>query len=119
MQHRLRWLSLMVLISASLTAQSPQGTITGTIFDSQGGRIAAAEIVARQMATGLDYRGVSGDNGTYAVPSLPIGVYEVTATAPGFKTFRRTGLSLEVAQRLRLDVALEIGGVNENVTVSA
>lgn len=109
----------MVLISASLTAQSPQGTITGTIFDSQGGRIAAAEIVARQMATGLDYRGVSGDNGTYAVPSLPIGVYEVTATAPGFKTFRRTGLSLEVAQRLRLDVALEIGGVNETVTVAA
>jgi hypothetical protein len=51
------------------------------------------------------------------VPLLPVGQFEVTATAPGFKTFRRTDVVLEVSQRLRLDIVLEIGALTETVTV--
>jgi outer membrane receptor protein involved in Fe transport len=98
-------------------AQSPQGTITGTITDSQGARVPAAEVVATQVDTNLAFRGKSSDDGTYVIPNLPVGQFVVTASAAGFKTFRRTDVQLEVAQRLRLDLTLEVGQLSETVTV--
>lgn len=77
------------------------------------------EVKARQISTGLIFRGSSGEEGTYVIPSLPIGQYEITAAAPGYKSFRRTGLTLEVAQRLRVDITFELGAVTETITITA
>lgn len=111
-------LSALILLACSyLCAQSTQGTITGTITDSQGARVPGVEVVARHVATNLDYHGKSSDDGTYVIPGLPVGRFEVTATAPSFKTFRRTDVVLEVAERLKLDIGLELGQLTETVTV--
>ena len=68
---------------------------------------------------GLAFRGVTSREGEYSIPSLPIGAYELKVQANGFKTFNRTGITLEVAQRLRLDVMLEIGATSDSVTVTS
>jgi hypothetical protein len=109
--------AFVLLAGLSLYAQSPQGTITGTITDSQGARVPGVEVVAKHVGTNLDFRNKSSEDGTYVIPGLPIGQFEVTATAAGFKTFRRTDVVLEVAQRLRLDISLELGQLSETVTV--
>ena len=102
----------------TLWGQSPQGTITGVIADSQGARVPGVEVVATQISTNLTFKGSSSDDGTYAIPALPVGRYEVTATASGFKTFKRTDIQLEVSQRLRLDITLDLGQLTETITVS-
>ncbi len=109
--------AVVLLMWTSLLAQSPQGTITGTITDSQGARVPGVEVIATQVATNLTYKGSSSDDGTYVIPALPVGRYEVNATASGFKTFRRTDIQLEVSQRLRLDITLELGQLSETITV--
>jgi len=105
-------------VAGLLWAQSPLGTITGVVTDAQQARVPNAEIVATRVGTNISYRTTSAEDGTYTLANLPVGTYEVTAQAPGFKQFRRTGVVLEVAQRLRLDIALELGAVTETVTVT-
>ncbi len=105
------------IITTVLLAQSPLGTITGTVSDVQGARVPGVELVATQVGTNLSFRTSSSAEGTYSIPNLPVGRYVLTASAPGFKTIKRSDLVLEVAQRLRVDLTLEVGEVSEAVTV--
>ena len=114
----LRFSPIALFLCASVLAQSPKGTITGTISDVSGARVPGVEVVAKHTATNLTYKGTSSGDGTYVIPALPVGAFEVSATVTGFKAFRRTGIVLEVSQRLRLDISLEIGAATETVTVS-
>ncbi|HEU0141567.1 MAG TPA: TonB-dependent receptor, partial [Bryobacteraceae bacterium] len=110
---------LIFLISTGLMfAQSPLGTITGTISDTQNARVPGVEVTATQVGTGLSFKATSSGDGTYVIPNLPVGRYEVEASATGFKSFRRTGVVLEVSQRLRLDIALELGALTETITIT-
>ena len=118
MLNRTRLLPLLLCASA-LFAQSPLGTITGTITDTSGAGVPGVTVTVRATATSLDYRGISSADGIYVIPSLPVGGYELTASAPGFKGFRQTGLTLEVSQRLRVDIPLQVGDVAESVNVTA
>lgn len=110
---------LIVLIWTGLMfAQSPLGTITGTISDTQNARVPGVEVTATQVGTGLSFKATSSGDGTYVIPNLPVGRYEVEASAAGFKSFRRTDIVLEVSQRLRLDIALELGALTETITIT-
>lgn len=109
----------LILQSASLMAQAPTASITGSVADSQGLGVPSATVEATQTATGLTFKGVTSNDGQYSIPSLPIGDYSVTVQVNGFKTFHRTGITLEVAQRLRLDIPLELGSTTDTVTVTA
>ncbi|MCC6294027.1 MAG: carboxypeptidase regulatory-like domain-containing protein [Bryobacterales bacterium] len=112
--------SLTFLLSVStMLAQSPQGTITGTISDPTGAGVPGVTVTVKATATGLDYRGSSSADGVYVIPNLPVGGYELTATTTGFKSYRQTGLNLEVSQRLRVDITLQVGDVAESVDVTA
>ena len=115
----LRTLALVLFLAVSASAQTPLGSIAGTITDPQGAGVPNAELIATNTGTSLTFRGRSSEDGTYVISALPIGGYELSATVPGFKTFRRTNLTIEVAQRLRVDVALEVGQVSESVNVTA
>src|SRR5258706_13774835 len=75
----------------SLAAQTVSGTILGVVQDQQGAVIAKANVSARSLDTGAVRTASSEDNGTFRISSVPAGSYEVTATAPGFKTEVRTG----------------------------
>jgi hypothetical protein len=111
-------LFLATVLCAAALAQSPNGTVSGTIADSMGARVPNVEVVLRQTATDLTFRARSSEDGTYVIPAVPVGTFEISATVPGFKKFVRTGLNLEVDQRLRLDIVMEVGGVTETVLVT-
>ena len=96
------------LFALSAFAQGDRGTITGTIVDPQGGVIAAASVEARNMETGTPYRSTSTSTGSYTFAELPFGQYEVSVFVPGFKKYVRQNLTVQVAQTLRVDIALEV-----------
>src|SRR5947209_7591849 len=102
-------LALTCLVSSTTFAQSDRGTITGTIADPAGAIIAVAAIEARNLETGGAYRTVSTNTGNYTLSELPAGSYELTVAVPGFKRYVRSGITVLVAQTLRIDVALVVG----------
>jgi len=73
----------------------------------------------QNTGTNVRYETQTTEAGTYTVPNLPPGGYLVTFKAASFKTLLRSGLSLDVDQVLRVDVALEVGAVTESVEVTA
>jgi hypothetical protein len=105
-------------ISVVLSAQSDRGTITGTITDSTGAVVADAPLQVRNIETGAIYQAGTSATGNYTLAQLPAGQYEMSVAVPGFKTFVRQGLAVDVAQTYRVDVTLEVGAQAETVTVT-
>jgi hypothetical protein len=112
-------LCLLLFASAALFAQSDRGIITGTVTDTTGAVVANVSIEARQSETGAVFPTTTTSTGNYTLTELPVGSYEVAATVPGFKKYVRSGITVQVAQTLRIDIALEVGTSSESVTVSA
>src|SRR5580698_5432567 len=112
--------TLCLLLFASVAlAQSDRGIITGTVTDTTGAVVANVTIEARQVETGAVFPTTTTSTGSFTLSELPVGSYEVTATVPGFKKYVRTGITVQVAQTLRVDIPLEVGTSAESVTVSA
>jgi hypothetical protein len=107
------------LVMGAAFAQSDRGTITGTIADPAGAVIPGATIEAKNTSTGAVYQAGSTATGNYTLAQLPAGVYQLSVSVPGFKQYVRTGISVLVAQTLRIDIALEVGDITETVTVNA
>lgn len=99
-------------------AQSDRGTITGTVSDPAGAVVASVPIQAKNVETGVLYEGATSTTGNYTIVQLPVGSYEISVTLAGFKKYTRTGLEVEVAQTLRVDITLEVGSSSESVTVT-
>ncbi len=111
--------TLLLFAAGALFAQSPNGAVSGSINDPSGVRIAGVEVVVTQTGTGIQFRTVSSTDGTYVIPSIPIGPISLTASMQGFKKFTHSGMTLEVDQRMRIDIAMELGSLSESVTVVA
>ncbi|MBI3681102.1 MAG: carboxypeptidase regulatory-like domain-containing protein [Acidobacteria bacterium] len=113
----------LVVIAAAvpgmLRAQSFTATLAGTVTDQSGAVIPAAEVTATNLGTNFTATGMTDQQGRYVIPSLTPGAYSVAVQATGFKQSVRTGIRLEVDQRLRVDFGLELGAVSEKVEVSA
>ena len=107
----------LVLFAWAARAQSDRGTITGTVSDPAGAVVANARIEAKNQATGAVYTVASTPTGNYTIAQLPVGTYEVSVAVPGFKKYVRQGIGVEVAQVLRIDIALEVGAATESITV--
>jgi hypothetical protein len=98
------------------TAQSPEGTLTGTVSDTSGARIAGASVTA--SARGFSYTRTTRTNavGEFRLESLPPGSYEVKVEAPGFAT--GTGsLIVGVTASPSMNVRLQPAAVRQNVNV--
>src|SRR2546428_1105809 len=108
----------VLLIVPGVFAQSDRGTITGTVADQTNAVIPGAGVVATNTETGTKYETVSTETGNYTLAQIPAGVYQLSAELPGFKRYVRQGITVLVAQTLRLDVSLEIGSNAESVTVT-
>ncbi len=115
---RLRLVVLILTATIAGFAQSDRGTITGTIADPAGAVVANAAIEARNVETGSVYPVASSATGNYTIVQLPAGNYSLTVTVPGFKRYLRQGLTVEAAQTIRIDVALEVGSAAESVTIT-
>ena len=105
-------------LAAVAFAQTDRGTITGTISDPAGSVVATAKVEAKNTETGANYEVASTATGNYTLSQLPAGNYQMTVVVPGFKTFVRTGIQVQVAATIRIDVSLEVGATSESVTVN-
>lgn len=109
----------LLLVAGPVFSQSDRGTITGTISDPAGALIAGAMIEAKNSQTGAVYQVASTSTGNYTLAQLPAAIYHLSISMPGFKQYTRTGITVMVAQTLRIDIALEVGNITETVTVNA
>jgi hypothetical protein len=118
MRSILLLLSTLLLAGAAL-AQSDRGAITGTVADPAGALVPGATISAKHIETGAEHQTESTATGNYTLSQLPVGVYQLSVSLPGFKQYVRQGITVLVAQTLRIDVTLEVGAITESVTVTA
>jgi hypothetical protein len=114
--------SLRLLLFAALTAfsafsQQGRGTLSGTVQDAQGSAVPGAQVTIRNTGTNFQFRAMTNETGFYTAPTLPVGEYEVTAEAAGFKKTVRSGIVLEVDQRAQVNLMLEVGQVSESIEV--
>ncbi|HMC61478.1 MAG TPA: carboxypeptidase-like regulatory domain-containing protein, partial [Candidatus Solibacter sp.] len=93
--------------------------ITGRITDPSGSAIVGATVMAKDQDRGTEWPTTSNEDGIYNFPRIPVGTYSLKIESKGFKTSLQPALTLEVNQRARLDIKMEIGGITETVTVSA
>jgi hypothetical protein len=112
-------LCLLLLAGGVALAQQNTGSLSGTVTDLTSGAVPAATVIATHTDTGLKTETVSTEAGLYVFASLPVGIYEVSVEKPGFKKLNRKNIEIRVAQRLAVDLQLEVGNVSESVEVTA
>jgi len=119
--HRLlnQLLVAAVLSVGPAWGQGFTASVTGTITDNSGAVVPQATVTVTNLGTGQQVAIKTDDSGAYTAPQLPPGDYRVTVESQGFKRIVQEPVNLQVDQRLRLNFALEVGQVTENVTVSA
>lgn len=97
---------------------SSGGKISGTIKDSSGAVVAAAQVVVMSTDTGLSRAVKTNNAGSYAIEDLAVGRYSVEISADGFTSYRRTNIVLDVDDALLVDATLQIGSRSSTVTVN-
>jgi hypothetical protein len=105
-------------IASAASAQVDRAGLNGTVLDASGKALPGAKITAQQTATGLYRETIASSSGTYDIPELPIGVYRLTYTAPGFQKKVVDGIQQTIGHTRTLNVTLSVAGVVEQVTVS-
>jgi len=93
--------------------------VGGTVSDSSGKVIVGAQVNMVQAETQVAHSTVTDGQGHYVVANLPPGGYILDVKSPGFKEYRQSGIILEVARTIELNVMLTVGAVSETVEVSA
>ena len=112
------FLVFLLLAAVSLSAQTFRGTILGTVTDPSGAVVAGAKVTVKNTGTGLERSAVTSSDGSYSIPELPIGTYNVTITQSGFQTFLAKGVVVDVATERRVDGALKTGSISTQVEVA-
>ena len=106
-------------VATPVRAQADRASISGLVQDSSGAVLPGVNVEASSPVLIEQSRAVVSDGaGRYSIVDLRPGTYTVTFTLPGFKTVRREGIILEGAFAAQVNMALEVGAVEENVTVT-
>lgn len=106
------------LLSVPLSCLYAQDAeLNGIVRDASGAVVSKSAVRVLNKETGASRSAETNESGLYAVTSLRPGLYDVDVSAPGFKKFVRKDLELRVAQKATLDFTLELGSVQESVTV--
>ncbi len=107
----------LVAVCPPLCAQTDQGTITGTITDSQGALVPGAQVTLTNSGTGLVLQTHANQDGLYVFSPVRIGSFSISASSKGFETVTQNNLTLDVNQTLTVNLELRPGSVAETVTV--
>jgi hypothetical protein len=110
---------LCALVASAAFAQADRGTITGTVTDPSGAIVAGARVSVEHAETHNVLATVTSSTGNFTLPQLPVGMWDVTVEAPGFKRFRSLRNTIQVAQTVRVDAILELGANTETIAVQA
>jgi outer membrane receptor protein involved in Fe transport len=112
------WFVAFSLMHYSAAAQAINAVLNGTVTDTGGRTVAKAAITVRSLETNQIFTAVSNDAGSYAVPGLPPGRYELTVNSPGFGKYTLTNVELTVGQTATINVTLKVATISETVIVT-
>lgn len=107
----------LLIVATHAHGQLVGGSITGDVVDPGNAALDQARVLIRNVETGSERSLITGNGGTFAVPSIPVGVYTVSVEHDGFAPLQRTGIALEVGQNVRLHLVLSLGSVDQTVMV--
>jgi carboxypeptidase family protein len=107
------------LLPRHLAAQAVSGTLLGQVTDATGGALPGARVTITSPDTGWTRTVTSDTNGEYTAPSLRTGTYTVAAEMSGFKTVTVANVHVGVDQRVRINLAMELGQMTEAVEIQA
>ncbi len=111
--------TLLMLGLGWLNGQVVTASLEGTVSDPTGAAVPGAAVKVRNRSTNIETSVTTGADGRYYVPSLqPGGPYAITVSAAGFKTVERVGLTLEVNESAKVDIALSLGATSETIQVT-
>ena len=116
--NKVQLISFLMLIPPYAVWASVSGSISGTVKDPSGSVVPQAQVEVRDVNMGASYRTTTDDRGFYILPVLPVGRYELDVKASGFSAYQRKDINLDTNAALAFDVALQIGGVQQTVSVS-
>src|SRR6266496_4423668 len=112
---RLRLAVGLVGLAFLAVAQTGSTEITGLVTDATGAVVPNAKVTITRVATNESRVEVTDTSGEYLFSLIEIGEYTIKCERQGFKTRTVTGLFLQTAQKLRVDISLELGNVAETV----
>ncbi|HEY2942231.1 MAG TPA: carboxypeptidase-like regulatory domain-containing protein, partial [Vicinamibacteria bacterium] len=111
---------LLVLVRPGpAAAQVTSATILGAVTDKSGAVIPNAQVTATNLDTNFSRSATTNERGQYSITPLPVGLYRVEVTAPGLKKFVQTGIVLDVNRSARVDPVLEVGALEETISINA
>jgi hypothetical protein len=110
---------LLAALGAGVAAQDFRGAIAGTVTDSSGGRTPGVTVTAVNTATNGTSTTTTDNEGAYTLRYLTPGTYSVSAELSGFKKLVRDNIDVRIGDRLELDLHLEVGRMEETVSVTA
>src|SRR5215471_1127723 len=105
-------------LAATALAQST-ATLQGTVKDQKGDVVAGAKVTAKNLGTSIERTTQTDSEGNYQIASLPVGEYSVQVEMQGFKRQLLSALTVEVGRTVVRDFSLEVGGLEQSVTVTA
>ena len=112
-------LSILLVFAATLWSQRTTADVVGTVTDASGAVLPNVKVTIHNLDTNADFAAESDKSGEYAISQLPVGRYSMKAISPGFKTWTVPLVSLAIADRLRQDVQLQLGNLEQSVEVTA
>jgi len=110
-------LMILTLAAWSFAQDLRTATVVGTVTDSTGAAVPGAQVNVVNVQTKVETHGQTTAQGEYYVPFLNLGQYDVSVEAQGFKRVLRSGVVLEAGSTVRIDIQLEVGGVNQEIEV--
>jgi len=113
----LSFLATLLIISGLTFAQEGSGRLTGTVTDDEGVPLPGVSVVATSPDAVGEATAITGNNGVYRLLALRPGEYQIVFTLSGFKTLTRGGIALRPEQNLTVDVEMEMGALEEEITV--
>ncbi len=112
-------LVFVALLASNLAHADVTGSILGVVRDRSQAVVTGVRVVVTNAQTNYSQEATSGSDGTYRILALPVGTYKLTATAAGFGPFTATDIDLKVNDQLHLDITLQVGSVQQEVSVEA
>ena len=114
------WAGIIASLSGTrLAAQTILGAINGTVTDSSGAAVPDTKVSARNSATNLEVKTHTQGNGTYVIPNLPVGTYELSFTKEGFEKESHTQIIVQGDRTTTVDGVLKVGATATVVEVNA
>jgi hypothetical protein len=108
----------VLLLASVLVCASVGGRIEGTVKDASGAVLRSAIVTATNIATDVTKTTMTGNNGEYSFPVLPVGHYRIEVSFPRFASYTRNEVVVDANSSLVVDASLQAGRQSQTVTVN-